>query len=70
MKYHLNDKFILNGIECHVAFINSKEHALLVPEYDENGLLKGVVFAELDTKGRSKDGKKAIPVNNTDCCAV
>lgn len=74
MSYHLNDKFILNGVECYVALINGKRDAYLVPEADEenngNKLYAGCVFAVINDKGLDKDGNKAISVANVECGAV
>lgn len=77
MKYSLGDKFIVNGVEGTVAYINDGK-AWLVPcilednedSFDGKPLLKGVVFTKIDSVGLSNKGDKAYPIVNTECQAV
>ncbi len=65
MSFNLNDKLILTGIECHVAFINAKGQAYLVPEdegdlYRGSPVLKGVVFAKIFPNSLDEYGNRAM----------
>lgn len=78
MKYHVGDKFIVNGVEGIVKYVNNG-YAWLFPLQDQisfensfNGsqLMSGLAFAKLDEKGRLSDGTRAFAVINTECAAV
>lgn len=75
MRYHLGDKFIVQGVEGEVAFINSAGYAYISPStdgdfYDNKKTYIGLVFAVLDVKGRDRFGERALTVNNSNCGAV
>lgn len=77
MKYHVGDRFLLSGIECKVAIIDVHGNAHLVPEADSEGpeynnekLYIGCVFAVVNPRGRDKLGNKVVTINNTECGAV
>ena len=75
MKYYVGDKFLLDGVECKVAFVNSYGQAYLAPEndgdfYGSYKTLKGLVFAVVDPKGKDKFGNKLVTVNKSNCGAV
>lgn len=69
MKFHINDKFLLEGIECYVGHINSSGDAYLVPEeddryYNQQKTLKGMVFAVINSRGiDKKTGAKAYGIS-------
>ena len=73
--YHLNDKFVLAEIECHVAFIDGANNAYLTPEvdgdyYNNSRTYVGCVFAKINPKGKDGLGNKAIAISNKECGAV
>lgn len=75
MRYCIGDKFVLQGIESTVRFINSSGHAYIVPDndgevYNNEYTAKGLVFAILDAKGKDKLGNKALTIVRQDCGAV
>ena len=75
MKYQVNDKFLLAGIECKVALVNGKGWAYLLPaeageEYNNQYTMIGLVFAKINEKGLDDLGNKAIPLANVKCGAI
>ncbi len=74
MLYSIGDKFLVQGIECEVKYVNNKK-AWVAPIEDtefENGkkLLKCITIEVLDEKGRDSKGNKAQVLNNSECQAV
>lgn len=75
MIYNVGDKFILAGVECYVALVNSQGNAYLAPEFDGDEYqgsktLRGLVFAILDPAGHDALGNRALPAIKTECGAV
>lgn len=75
MKYHLDDKFLLAGVECSVGLVNANGHAYLFPDtdgdtYDNSKTLVGLSFAIVNEKGKDKLGNKVTSLVGHDCGAV
>lgn len=75
MRYAIGDRFVLDGVECEVGFINGKGYAYVLPLHDGDfygsyKTLKGLVFAILDQKGKDKFGHKALSMIKQDCGAI
>jgi hypothetical protein len=75
MKYTVGQKFMLCGIECSVALVNSKGWAYLAPEtegeeYNNGKTLIGVVFAIANEDGVDRLGNTIVCLNNVVCGAV
>ncbi len=72
-RYSVGDKFIVDGIESIVLFIN-KGFAWIGPTKDSvhKGLSfrKGLCFTKLDKFYRTPEGKIAISMNSYDCGAI
>lgn len=77
MKYSIGDKFVIEGVEGEVKYINAGK-AWLAPIIDHDyedtfrgqPLIKAVTFAMIDENGKMKDGTIAHCMVCTDCQAV
>lgn len=69
MMYTLGDKFIYEGIECEVRYINHG-CAWLASTEELPGKPVGYAFVVINEKGRSKEGKKVVAINKNECLAI
>lgn len=66
MKHHIGDRFTIDGVECEIGYINANQAWLFSIEDKEYSgdirELKGMAVAIINEKGRTKMGKRALPV--------
>lgn len=74
MRYHIGDRFVLDGTIVEVKFINNKKAWLFPVEHleDDDGqqLLPWCSVACVDEKGQTSDGRKIDFITKDDCGAV
>lgn len=65
MNYQLGDKFLVNEIECKIAYINNGMAWIVPLEGDTH-----IVIDRLDEFGYANNKTKAIAIVNKECLAV
>lgn len=64
MIYNIGDKFLYEGKECKVVYVNAKRAWLATLENPHEAIVM------IEENGKDKLGNKALTINNQECLAV